>query len=50
MLILRSLATKDLKNKKNENDKRKIELIEAKNKLWKDLYGDLIRDPSLRSG
>ena len=29
---------------------RKIELIEAKNKLWKDLYEDLVRDPSLRSG
>ena len=29
---------------------RKIELIEAKNRLWKDLYGDLVRDPSLRSG
>ena len=29
---------------------RKIELIEAKNILWKDLYGDLVRDPSLRSG
>ena len=29
---------------------RKIELIEAKNKLWKDFYEDLVRDPSLRSG
>ena len=29
---------------------RKIELIEAKNKLWKDLYEDLVSDPSLRSG
>ena len=30
--------------------KRKIELIESKNQQWKDLYDDLIRDPSLRSG
>ena len=29
---------------------RKIELIETKNKLWKDLYENLVRDPSLRSG
>ncbi len=30
--------------------RRKIELIESKNQQWKDLYDDLIRDPSLRSG
>ena len=29
---------------------RKIELIEKVNKQWKDLSGDLIRDPSLRTG
>ena len=29
---------------------RKIELIESKNKLWKDFYEDLVRGPSLRSG
>ncbi|MFH1360971.1 MAG: GIY-YIG nuclease family protein [Candidatus Omnitrophota bacterium] len=29
---------------------RKITLIESKNKDWKDLYDDLLRDPSLRSG
>ncbi len=30
--------------------KRKIALIESKNRYWKDLYDDLFRDPSLRSG
>ena len=30
--------------------KRKIELIESKNKQWKDLCDELTRDPSLRSG
>jgi len=29
---------------------RKIKLIETKNKEWKDLCNELIRDPSLRSG
>jgi predicted GIY-YIG superfamily endonuclease len=29
---------------------RKIQLIEAKNRLWKDLYEDLVSDPSLCSG
>lgn len=29
---------------------RKIALIESKNKHWKELYEDLVRDPSLRSG
>ena len=29
---------------------RKLELIEKNNNQWKDLYGDLTRDPSLRSG
>ena len=29
---------------------RKVELIEINNMYWKDLYDDLIRDPSLRSG
>ena len=43
-----------LKIKKNRSKvgsvSSKIELIEAKNRLWKDLYEDLVRDPSLRSG
>ena len=30
--------------------RKKIELIESKNKAWKDLYNELSRDPSLRSG
>ena len=30
--------------------KRKIQLIETKNKEWKDLNDDIVRDPSLRSG
>ena len=29
---------------------RKTELIESKNKQWKDLSDEFIRDPSLRSG
>jgi len=35
---------------KGWNRGRKIELIESKNKQWKDFYDVLFRDPSLRSG
>ena len=43
----------DAKNREKQvkgwKRERKIILIESKNKQWKDLYGDLIRDPSLAS-
>ena len=44
------MAKKREKQVKGWKRQRKIELIESKNKQWKDLYEDLVRDPSLRSG
>ena len=41
------LREKQVKGWKRE---RKIKLIESTNSQWRDLYADLTRDPSLRSG
>ena len=44
-------AAKDREKKiKGWKRQRKVDLIESRNKQWKDLYEDLQRDPSLRSG
>ena len=44
------MAIKREKQVKGWKRQRKIELIETKNRMWRDLCEKLSRDPSLRSG